>query len=105
MQNGMELNGMNFRGLQGGKKVKTREFICAEANYIIDHNATVRQTGEFFGRSKSAVHHDMREKLPYINGSLAKEVAKVLQFNLVDRAHRGGASTKARWQRIKGGKQ
>lgn len=29
------------------------------ANYIIDHNATVRQTAERFGVSKSTVHTDV----------------------------------------------
>lgn len=28
------------------------------ANYIIDHNATVRQTAKAFGISKSTVHKD-----------------------------------------------
>ena len=32
------------------------------------------------------------EKLPYINSSLAEEVAKLLHFNLEDRARRGGAA-------------
>jgi len=29
------------------------------ANYIIDHNATVRQTAKAFGISKSTVHADV----------------------------------------------
>lgn len=29
------------------------------ANYIIDHNATVRQTAKAFGVSKSTVHADV----------------------------------------------
>ena len=33
------------------------------ANYIIDHNATVRQTAKAFGISKSTVHKDVTERL------------------------------------------
>ena len=34
------------------------ERAVAIANYIIDHNATVRQTAKKFGISKSTVHKD-----------------------------------------------
>ena len=34
------------------------ERAIAIANYIIDHNATVRQTARRFGISKSTVHKD-----------------------------------------------
>ena len=33
------------------------------ANYIIEHDATVRQTAKAFGVSKSTVHKDVTEKL------------------------------------------
>ena len=42
------------------------------ANYIIDHNATVRQTAKKFGISKSTVHKDVAERLLYINPGLEK---------------------------------
>ena len=40
------------------------------ANYIIDYNATVRQTAKQFGISKSTVHKDVTERLSQINLSL-----------------------------------
>ena len=43
------------------------------ANYIIDYNATVRQTAKQFGISKSTVHKDVTERLSQINPALAKE--------------------------------
>ena len=43
------------------------------ANYIIDHNATVRQTAKKFGISKSTVHKDCTERLALINPSLARQ--------------------------------
>ena len=37
------------------------------AHYIIDHNATVRQTAKAFGVSKSTIHKDVTERLRQIN--------------------------------------
>ena len=49
------------------------ERAVAIANYIIDHNATVRQTAKKFGISKSTVHKDMVDRLQHINPSLASQ--------------------------------
>ena len=50
------------------------------ANYIIEHNTTVRQTAEQFGISKSTVHKDVVERLVSINPALADEACKVLDM-------------------------
>ena len=42
------------------------------ANYILDTGYTVRQTAQIFGVSKSTVHKDVTERLPQINGNLAR---------------------------------
>ena len=52
------------------------------ANYIIQNNATVRQTAHAFGVSKSTVHKDVAERLLYINPHLASEARKVLDITL-----------------------
>ena len=52
------------------------------ANYIIDHNATVRQTAKKFGISKSTVHKDCTDRLSQLNPGLACEVRQVLDVNL-----------------------
>ena len=44
------------------------------ANYIIDNNATVRQTAKTFGVSKSTVHKDVTERLMQVNPTLAMEI-------------------------------
>ena len=62
--------------------------------YIIDSNATVRQTAKKFGVSKSTVHKDVSERLVYINPTLAGEVRKVLDVNKAERHIRGGMATK-----------
>ena len=46
------------------------------AAYIIDNNATVRQTAKQFGISKSTVHKDVTERLIQINPALAKEARR-----------------------------
>lgn len=51
------------------------------ANYIIEENATVRQTAKKFKISKSTVHKDVTERLMSINPSLAGQVRAVLDVN------------------------
>ncbi len=65
--------------------------------YIMDSNATVRQTAKEFGVSKSTVHKDVSERLELINPSLAAEVRKVLDINKAERHIRGGMATKEKY--------
>ena len=70
------------------------------ANYIIENNATVRQTAKAFGISKSTVHKDVTERLMQINPTLAKEARKVLDVNKQERHIRGGMATKEKYQHM-----
>ena len=65
------------------------------ANYIIDENATVRQTAKRFGISKSTVHKDVTDRLIHIDPSLA---AVVLDINKAERHIRGGLATKEKYE-------
>jgi putative DeoR family transcriptional regulator (stage III sporulation protein D) len=65
--------------------------------YIIESNATVRQTAKKFGVSKSTVHKDVSERLNYINPVLAGEVRKVLDVNKSERHIRGGLATREKY--------
>lgn len=67
------------------------------ANYIIDHNATVRQTAKNFGVSKSTVHKDVTDRLTQINPTLAAQARKVLDVNKSERHIRGGMATKEKY--------
>lgn len=67
------------------------------ANYIIENNATVRQTARQFGISKSTVHKDVTDRLMQINPTLAKEARKVLDVNKSERHIRGGLATKEKY--------
>ena len=73
------------------------ERAVAIANYIIDCNATVRQTAKKFGISKSTVHKDVTERLLQINPSLARETRKVLDINKSERHIRGGLATREKY--------
>lgn len=67
------------------------------AMYIIEHNATVRQTAKEFGISKSTVHKDVTSRLMHINPSLAKQARSVLDVNKSERHIRGGLATKEKY--------
>ena len=78
------------------------ERAVAIANYIIDHNATVRQTAKRFGISKSTVHKDCTERLISINPSLAAQTRVVLDLNKSERISGAewlqGRNTSTGWQ-------
>lgn len=67
------------------------------ANYIIENNATVRQTAKNFGISKSTVHKDVTERLTQINQLLAVQARQVLDVNKSERHIRGGLATKQKY--------
>lgn len=67
------------------------------ANYIIESNATVRQTAKAFGVSKSTVHKDVTDRLMQINPTLAKQARRVLDVNKSERHIRGGMATKEKY--------
>lgn len=67
------------------------------ANYIIECNATVRQTAKKFGISKSTVHKDVTERLLQINPALANRARIVLDLNKSERHIRGGMATKEKY--------
>ena len=73
--------------ISGGNLLKEyiEERAVAIANYIIDYNATVRQTARKFGISKSTVHKDVTDRLENINPSLAAQARVVLDINKAER--------------------
>lgn len=73
------------------------ERVLEIGTYIVESNATVRQTAKKFGVSKSTVHKDVSERLEHINPSLAAEVRKVLDVNKAERHIRGGLATREKY--------
>lgn len=73
------------------------ERAIAIANYIIESNATVRQTAKKFGISKSTVHKDVTDRLMQINPGLASDARQVLDLNKSERHIRGGMATREKY--------
>ena len=71
------------------------------AEYIIESNATVRQTAKVFGISKSTVHKDVTQRLKDMNPALAREARLVLDKNKSERHIRGGIATREKYLHIK----
>lgn len=70
------------------------------ANYIIESNATVRQTAKAFGVSKSTVHKDVTDRLMQINPTLARQARQVLDVNKSERHIRGGLATREKYRHM-----
>jgi len=68
--------------------------------YILESSATVRQTADVFGVSKSTVHKDVTERLPMVNEKLSMEVKHILEINKAERHIRGGDATRKKYQEI-----
>ncbi len=71
------------------------------AEYILEHNATVRDAAKQFGYSKSGVHKDVTARLTEFDPILALEVKKVLDKNKAERHIRGGQATKLKYEQQK----
>ncbi len=67
------------------------------AHFIINNNATVRETAKKFGISKSTIHKDITERLTKINPALAADARKVMDINKQERHIRGGMATKEKY--------
>lgn len=67
--------------------------------YIVSHGATVRAAAAAFGCSKSTVHKDVSARLRALSPSLYAQVRVVLARNKAERHLRGGAATRAKYQR------
>ena len=69
----------------------------ALAQYVLEHNATVRSAAKKFGVSKSTVHKDITERLKKQNAILYAQVQQVLSVNKAQRHLRGGVATRHKY--------
>ena len=69
------------------------------AVYMIENRATVRAAAKHFGISKSTVHKDLTDRLPYLSSTLYARVKAVLEFNKQERHIRGGMATKRKYSK------
>jgi len=75
-----------------------RKRVLDIGTYILESSATVRQTADVFGVSKSTVHKDVTERLPLVNEKLSMEVKHILETNKAERHIRGGEATRKKYQ-------
>jgi putative DeoR family transcriptional regulator, stage III sporulation protein D len=73
------------------------ERIIELAYYTIEKRATVRETANRFGISKSTVHKDLQDRLPIINKQLYYAVNEILMVNKSERHIRGGIATRRKY--------
>ena len=80
-----------------------RKRVLDICQHILESGNTVRQAAIVFGVSKSTVHKDMIERLPFINKKLANMVRVVLEQNKAERHIRGGEATRKKYKDVKEG--
>ncbi|MBE6918256.1 MAG: sporulation transcriptional regulator SpoIIID [Ruminococcaceae bacterium] len=73
---------------------------CDLALYIVENRATVRQAAKQFGVSKSTVHKDIAERLPFINRQLYLQAKEILEENKAQRHIRGGLATRKKYKGV-----
>ena len=71
------------------------------AFYIIDNDATIRETAAVFGISKSTVHQKMTETIYDYNSYLGNEVRKVLNRHFKEAPRRGGLTVQRKLREIR----
>ena len=67
------------------------------ANYLIEHQTTVRGVASHFDISKSTVHKDITQTLKRVNHALYREAKEVLDRNKRERHLRGGEATRKKY--------
>ena len=68
--------------------------------YMVEHNATVRETAAVFGISKSTVHKDVTQRLREFDLELYNRVRQILLLNKEERHIRGGIATREKYARL-----
>ena len=71
------------------------------AIYMLEKQATVRQTAEHFGISKSTVHKDVTISLEKVNRVLHEQIGELLDTNKRERHIRGGEATRKKYAAMK----
>ena len=79
-------------------KGNIEERACELAQYIIENRSTVRAAAKKFGISKSTVHKDLSERLPFYNRNLFLQVKAILDENKAQRHNRAGIATRRKYR-------
>lgn len=84
------------------KREQINDRVLNVAKYYIKNKSTVRSTAKALHISKSTVHLDLFQRLPYIDKKLYKKAVVVCESNIDERHIRGGESTRQRYNKLKG---
>lgn len=87
--------------MNGNHEDHIKQRAVESAIYIIENNATIRQTAKRMGVSKSTTHKDFVERLPYINIGLYAKVNKILEINSNEKHIRGGVATRRNYKNMR----
>ncbi len=71
------------------------------AEYMVEHQATVRATAQVFGISKSTVHKDITQTLKKVDIALYNDAKRILEINKSERHIRGGEATRKKYLKEK----
>ncbi len=67
------------------------------AVYIIENRSTIRAAAAHMGISKSTLHKDISEKLPFSAPELCAPLREILDLNRAERHIRGGIATRNKY--------
>ena len=76
---------------------KIEDRIIAEAQYLYENYATLREVAKVFNVSKSTVHKDISYKLKEINMVLYNRAKQVLNYNYNIKHVRGGEANRKKY--------
>jgi putative DeoR family transcriptional regulator (stage III sporulation protein D) len=70
-------------------------------DYLIKHKSTYRTTAIEFGVSKSTVLKYV-ERMEWLDMMRYVQARKVVEWNISQRAFRGGSGTRMHWEKVRG---
>lgn len=71
------------------------------ANFIIENDATLRQTAKAFNYSKSTVEEDINKRLPYIDSVKYRDVRVILDRHKFESAQRAGIAAGKTYKEVR----
>ena len=76
------------------------ERVIEIADYLLEHNLTIREVASVFCVSKSTAHKDLSERLPLLDREKYAQVSAALDDNWSERYLRGGEATRKKYNLI-----
>lgn len=71
------------------------------AAYMLDKQTTIRKTASHFHMAKTTVHKYITADLKAENIALYRKIRKLLDYNNMQKHHRGGQTTKLKYEKLR----